>query len=68
MLVAMNPFAWLELYSPADAKRYMHVSRLDARRAATGLKLDGIGFCPSGVSRLSDSDPTERAFNRTRSV
>ncbi|KAJ1455086.1 P-loop containing nucleoside triphosphate hydrolase protein [Pelagophyceae sp. CCMP2097] len=29
VLVAMNPFTWLELYSPQDAARYQHCSRLD---------------------------------------
>uniref|UniRef100_A0A7S3NLZ4 Myosin motor domain-containing protein n=1 Tax=Aureoumbra lagunensis TaxID=44058 RepID=A0A7S3NLZ4_9STRA len=29
VLVAMNPFTWLEIYGPEAAKRYTHVSRLD---------------------------------------
>lgn len=29
VLVAMNPFTWLDLYSADDAKRYLRVSRLD---------------------------------------
>ncbi|KAH8043438.1 hypothetical protein JL721_13143 [Aureococcus anophagefferens] len=29
VLVAMNPFTWLNLYGAADARRYMRQSRLD---------------------------------------
>ena len=29
VLVAVNPFTWLELYSAEDARRYMRHSRLD---------------------------------------
>ena len=29
VLVAMNPFTWLNLYDAADARRYMRQSRLD---------------------------------------